>query len=143
MTYLSDWSTRLTMQLEAARRQPFLWGQHDCCLFAASCVEAITGEDPMAEFRGHYDDRDSALEALKNIGQGTLFATMKAKFSDPVSIAQAQRGDIVFYMSEDGPSLGIAMGALAFFVGEEGSNEGLITLPMQQDFKIFKVKNYG
>jgi len=46
-----DWPERLLAALAAARDRPFRWGEHDCCLFAADLIEAVTGVDPAAAFR--------------------------------------------------------------------------------------------
>lgn len=112
---ISCWEEALSDYMAIKRHEPFEYGVNDCCLFAAGAVEAITGEDPMPEFRGKYDSLKTSLQVIKNIGAGTLEATMDAKFSE-VQISHAQRGDLAFF---DG-SVGVVMGSFAYFVSDDG-----------------------
>lgn len=118
-----DWEARLAAYLEPLRLRPFEWGEHDCCLFAAGAVLAMTDIDPMPEFRGRYTTAQGAARALMKIGAGTLEATVDGKF-EAVPASLAQRGDIVM---SDG-LLGICFGAFMFAVGSEGAREGLIRI---------------
>jgi hypothetical protein len=112
---ISSWEEALSEYIATKRDEPFEYGVNDCCLFAAGAVEAITGEDPMPEFRGKYDSLKTSLQVIKDIGAGTLEATMDSKFSE-VEIGQAQRGDLAFL---DG-SVGVVMGGFAYFVSDDG-----------------------
>ena len=112
---ISAWEDALVNYIAIKRHEPFEYGVNDCCLFAAGAVEAITGQDPMSEFRGKYDSLKTSLQVIKDIGAGTLEATMDAKFSE-VGIGHAQRGDLAFL---DG-SVGVVMGGFAYFVSDDG-----------------------
>ncbi len=112
---ISTWEDALANYIATKRHEPFEYGFNDCCLFAAGAVEAITGEDPMPEFRGMYDSLKTSLIAIRDIGAGTLEATMDSKFPG-VEIGQAQRGDLAFL---DG-SVGVVMGGFAYFVSDDG-----------------------
>lgn len=87
--------------LMARARTPFVWGEHDCALFAADGVKAITGVDIAADFRGKYADEVSALASIKAICGGTSVADAAAwcaaKHTMPEWRAPlfAQRGDLV------------------------------------------------
>ncbi|KKI17501.1 DUF6950 family protein [Sphingomonas sp. Ag1] len=118
-----DWDARLAAYLEPLRLRPFAWGKHDCCIFAAGAVEAMTGVDPMPEFRGRYTTAIGSARALRRFGRGDLAATLDGKF-EPVPAALAQRGDIV--MSSG--LLGICWGPFLFAVGSEGDREGLVRI---------------
>lgn len=111
----STWEADLSAYIQSKRNEPFAYGTNDCCYFVFGAVEAVTGQDKMAEFRGTYDTLIGSVRALRNIGQGDLESTMDAKFGQ-VPIAQAQRGDIAFF---DG-SIGVVMGAFAWFVSDDG-----------------------
>lgn len=115
MNRVSDWEAALSEYINVMRHAPFEYGVNDCCMFAAGAVEAMTGVDAMAEFRGKYDSSLSAAKALRDIGQGSLEATIDAKFSE-VAISQAKRGDIALF--DD--SLGIVAGSFAWFVSDDG-----------------------
>lgn len=112
---LSDWESRLSEYIMFKRDEPFAWGSNDCCYFCFGAIEAITGEDRMAEFRGVYDTEFGSLRALVEIGQGSLEATMDTKLP-VISVGQAQRGDIAFF---DG-SIGVVIGGFAWFVSDNG-----------------------
>jgi hypothetical protein len=116
-----DWEARLAAYLEPMRARAFAWGKHDCCTFTAGAVEAMTGVDPMPEFRGKYRSAAGSTRALRRIGGGDLPRTLDMKFQQiPASLAQ--RGDIIMH---DG-LLGICLGAAVVAVGREGEREGLV-----------------
>lgn len=112
---ISTWEEALSDYIAIKRHEPFEYGINDCCLFAAGAVEAITGQDPMPEFRGNYDSLKTSLKVIKEIGAGTLEATMDGKFPS-VEISHAQRGDLAFL---DG-SVGVVMSGFAYFVSDDG-----------------------
>lgn len=123
-TRFPDWEARLHAYLEPLHALPFAWGQHDCCTFSAGAVAAMTGVDPMPEFRDAYTTATGSVRALIRHGAGDLAATMDAKF-EKVPASLAHRGDVVM---SDG-LLGICLGAQMIAVGAEGAREGLILLP--------------
>lgn len=120
MIRASDWEPRLNAYLAEHRKDEFRYGVMDCSLFAAGAVEAMTGEDPAAEYRGKYKSLAGSVRALK---RKSLAEVMDAKF-EQVPPAFAMRGDVVM---KDG-SLGICIGREALFVGEEGGAAGLVRL---------------
>ena len=109
------WEDALVNYIAIKRHEPFEYGVNDCCLFAAGAVIEITGEDPMSEFRGKYDSLKGSLTVIKEIGAGTLEATLDGKFPE-VAIGHAQRGDLAFF---DG-SVGVVMGGFAYFASDDG-----------------------
>ena len=115
MARLSTWDAALSAYIRSKRGEPFEYGVNDCCTFISGAVIAMTGEDPMSEFRGQYDSLTSSVRVLKEIGAGNLESTLDAKFP-VVPIGRAQRGDIAFF--ED--SAGIVAGSFAWFVSDEG-----------------------
>jgi hypothetical protein len=112
---INTWEEALADYIAIKRDEPFEYGVNDCCMFAAGAVEAITGEDPMPEFRGKYDSLKGSLTVIKEIGAGTLEATLDGKFTQ-VEIGHAQRGDLAFF--DD--SVGVVMGGFAYFVSDDG-----------------------
>lgn len=93
-----DWEERLSVYLDRVADEPFKWGSHDCALFAADCVLAMTGADPAEAYRGKYDTARGAAEALREHGAGTLLKTLRATFETEISVHFAQRGDVVNYI---------------------------------------------
>lgn len=66
------WMTReLHHYLTDAANQPFVWGTHDCCLFAANAIQAMTGVDIADDFRGKYTDQASAFTLIHSVTGGS------------------------------------------------------------------------
>ena len=64
MERFPDWARRLRSAIAERRDRPHAWGQHDCAINAADLVQAQTGIDFAAPFRGRYTDEASAMERL-------------------------------------------------------------------------------
>lgn len=130
MTRRSTWEADLSAYIASVRSRPFAFGEHDCGLFAAGAVLAITGDDPAAPFRGQYSTELGCAKALKKFGAGDLKSTLGALFDDR-PIGRLQRGDLVW----NGEAVGVCMGDYALFVGRaetveaEEVAEGLIRIP--------------
>jgi len=105
-----DWPQRLSDFLADAERRPFVWGEWDCCLFAADWVLALTGVDVAAEFRGAYADEDAALEIVR--GYGGMVHMVESLLPDiPLSNPKmARRGDVCVVDSPLGEALGVCTG---------------------------------
>ncbi len=63
-----DWPSRFAALVDQVRSQPFKWGSHDCCLWAATAVLTLTGVDPGAPFRHTYFTARAALHILESLG---------------------------------------------------------------------------
>ncbi len=112
-----DWPSRLSDFIEAARRRPFSWGRHDCCLFAADWVREATGADPAADWRGRYRSASGARRILRQHFDGDVAAVATAVLGEPLaSPLLAQRGDVALV---DG-ALGVVIGAEVALLGEAG-----------------------
>lgn len=126
----ADWQHRLAEYLCRAGQEPFAWGTHDCCCFAAGAVEAMTGRDAMKGFRG-YRTRRGAARVLRTRGAGTLDATLEMLFGPPVPPAQGRRGDLAYAHS----CVGVIHGRVAFFLDEGGYR----MVPLRGIEKVFRV----
>jgi len=113
-----DWQKRLVTVIKAAEKRPFSWGQHDCCLFAADCVEAMCGEDFAAEFRGNYNSETGAKKALLR-GGGSLERVL-ARFLDEVNPSLIQRGDIAVVENAGRRCAGVFYGGSVWVPGDNG-----------------------
>jgi len=123
MTRRSTWEADLSAYISSVRGKPYVYGEHDCGLFAAGAVMAMTGEDPGAPFRGQYSNEIGCAKALRKHGAGDLESTLDALF-ERRPIGRLQRGDLVW----NGEAVGVCMGAYALFVGQEGEAEGLVRI---------------
>ncbi|MBZ5486890.1 hypothetical protein HW452_05060 [Halomonas aquamarina] len=114
-----DWSKRLRETIQAAQGQPFLWGENDCCLFAADCCVAVCGVDPAEPYRGKYKTERGAKGALRRI-HGSLEAAWDARF-ERVDVRFRQRGDVVLFDSEFGRCVGVVWSGGIIAVTEDGA----------------------
>lgn len=113
-----DWHNRLIAVIRAAEKRPFSWGEHDCCLFAADCAEAMTGESFAEKWRGTYDTETGAKKALLR-GGGSLEKVL-AKYLDEVPLKLAQRGDIAVVENAGTRCAGVIYGGALWVPGETG-----------------------
>ena len=102
---VQDWPTALFSHIESAKSKEFVWGEHDCCLFAADCCVALCGKDPAEAYRGTYSSEIEAKRALSK-NHGSVEAAFDSLFQR-VDPAFAQRGDVVVFESELGLTAGI------------------------------------
>jgi hypothetical protein len=65
-----DWMARLQSAVETAKVLPFSYGLHDCCTFAAYCVDAMTGSELVNRMqREHpYNSEETAYDVIHNVG---------------------------------------------------------------------------
>ncbi|WP_411101219.1 DUF6950 family protein [Streptomyces sp. x-45] len=115
-----DWTMRLNETIKAAQGRPFLWGEFDCCLFAADCSAAICGVDPAADYRGKYKTEAGAKRQLKR-KHGSLEAAWDACFQR-VSLAFIQRGDVVLYDAPGGRSMAVFWAGDYWSATEDGAH---------------------
>lgn len=116
---IPTWRTALHETVEAHRRVPFAWGQHDCALFAADCIKAMTGLDLATGFRGSYHSASGAQRALKRAGYADLVA-LAANFFEETTPMMAGAGDIAAFETPDGWALGVVVGERVTVLGPDG-----------------------
>lgn len=135
---LDHWEISLDKLIAERLDAPFEYGAHDCCLFAADAVLAITGIDIASpDYRGKYNDAASAFALIETITGGTTVedamdhAMQSHEFVTALpSVLYAQRGDIVSCVRGEGIMLGV--------VGLSGTSawltdvDGLKKIPVQQ-----------
>lgn len=87
---LLDWPERFAAYIAQHRSTPFAWGAHDCVLFAAGDVQAITGQWPLSM---QWPDAAAAARLLRRLGG--LESAVDGVLPRLSSPALAQRGDIL------------------------------------------------
>lgn len=90
----------------------FAYGERDCCLWVANAVEAMTGVDIAAAFRGRYHSRAEAMDLCEQYSGGRSIRYLVTKALREQGLVQApastaQRGDIVLVRRGTSYSLGI------------------------------------
>lgn len=104
------WKADLRSYLAAQADKPFVWGECDCGAFAGGAVEAMTGENPHAHLAGKYKTMAGALRALRRGGFAD-HVEYAASVLTEIEPLYAQFGDIAAVPGDDGPALGVVVGA--------------------------------
>lgn len=128
---LPDWRPRLQAWLTEVRDRPFAYGEHDCALFAAGAVAAMTGVDLAAEYRGRY----GSLKEGFNLARGGHLALLRQHL-EPIAPALAQVGDIALIGEVGFPALGVFEGGQVLVLRERG---GLGTIPRAAAMQAYRV----
>ena len=90
-TRFPDWQERLDALISTRREQPFAWGVNDCCTFAASAVEAMTGTDLAEGLRGHRSAQEAAAVLREH---GGVVGLANDRLGPVIACALAQVGDV-------------------------------------------------
>jgi hypothetical protein len=114
-----NWDEALSCYLAQCKDTAFAWGKHDCCLFAANAVIAMTGTDFAAPFRGKYSTALGSIRALKIYGSGDLLSTLTSILGEPIPILLAKRGDIALVEIDGQLSTGVHFNNV-WCVGDSG-----------------------
>lgn len=119
-----NWATKLNETIAAASAIPFAYGTHDCALFAANCVQSMTGTDLAADVRGRYQSKPGAKLLMREKYGGDLEQCME-QIALQYSLVEGspmgtKRGDIVLCDTAEGPALGIVSGHYCCFAGPKG-----------------------
>lgn len=111
-----DWASQMARVVLAHRRVPHVWGQTDCCRFAARVVDAMTGSGLELQLRELYDDEASAQALIRFHGSLERAVTALLR-QDPLGV-RARRGDLV--LIEGGDAVGICDGQYVLAMGPDG-----------------------
>lgn len=124
MPRIDSWESTFTEIIEAAAKRLFLWGDHDCAMFSGKSVEALTGENPLADYchpdgRARYSTPLGAYRILKRLDEGSLEKAVTRKLGEPIKPLFAQRGDVVLQRITGDElfteRLGVCVGSVASF----------------------------
>ena len=135
---LSDWEQRLHDLVAANFDRPHEFGRHDCLLWPAAAVKALTGRDHGRGHRGKYNSLATAYRHLQQMGFDGPEALLDSLF-DEVPIGFAQRGDLALCDFPDGAVPGLVMGDFALIVATDGLNDGLGRVPRSAWLKAWKI----
>ena len=111
---LYNWESRLSAYAARVAREGFAWGRHDCALFAAGAVEAVTGTDPAAAWRGQYRTRAGGMRLIRAAGFADHVAAAESWFPR-LDHGMHLPGDLAVFPAADKlGALGVVMGELAY-----------------------------
>lgn len=123
----ADWHQRLTVYLAECQSRPFAYGRHDCALFAAGAIEAMTGHDPAGNDRGKYKTIRGGLGRLKRRKIKDHIAAADTMF-EACATNMVRPGDLVAVKADPGMALGIVQGEMIYVLSPSGLGLVPITL---------------
>lgn len=134
MIRYTDWRPRLIEYLGEASRLPFVEGEHDCALFLAKGVRAMTGQDYAAPYRGRYTTTKGGIRILRKAGFDDHIA-LAAHHLPERPVAMARAGDGAVVPTDEGPALGIVQGEGVYVLGPDGMG----VVPLTTAIRAFEV----
>lgn len=139
MKRLPGWRGRLSAALLQCDAAPFSWENGGDCILrlVAPAVNAMTGEDFAAAYRGKYQNADEAKAALAEQGFASLSEALASVFS-PIEPAHAQIGDIAI-VETPGQGIGEAAGIVTGGVISMLATKGRASVPLRRAAKAFRV----
>lgn len=126
-----DWPEQLADTIASAQAREFS-DEYFCACFAADCVKAMTGVDPMSGYRGL--SMDEAAEKVKADGFRSFYFYLVSKFGKPRHLAMAQRGDVIVRTKPD-LAVGICCGQYSAFTTDTGLTY-LPTIDQRWSFRV-------
>ena len=115
----SDWRSRLSACIQGALEKPFEWGSHDCAIFAADAILAMTDVDLAAGFRGHYSTEIGGARRLRSAGHSDQLQ-LAASLLPEIDPAFATDGDVCAFDTSGWSVLGLFVGDLIAAPGIDG-----------------------
>ena len=123
----ATWDQDLMAYIEQKRDEPFVWGTHDCLSFVGGAIEAMTGENLLADEIYTYKDYKTGLSAYKRYKKaGKSYQTTLNRVLTPFEGRLAPRGSVVANIEIGGAAevlgaaLGIVVSDRAVYVGDDG-----------------------
>lgn len=132
-----DWREHFERAIDDIYATPFQWGIHDCGpSLAGRLVEALTGEDFCAEYRGTYSDALGAARVIRAAGFSSL-GELVGSMLPQAHPSEARIGDIAAIEAEGpiGHALGVVNGERIYVLTETGIG----TVDLLEAKMIFKV----
>ncbi|NVK56652.1 MAG: hypothetical protein HWE26_13660 [Alteromonadaceae bacterium] len=127
LTRRADWPVRLSTYLRGVG--PYEIGVTDCALFVAGAIEAITGADLAARYRGRYRRKLDGLRILRADG----FADPRSYFAAHLPATdRPQAGDVAILKN----SLAIVQGSRAVYVA---GSSGVGVVPIGEAVAFLRV----
>ena len=128
------WRQRFDALVAQRSRTPFAWGSHDCCLWAADAVLAITGVDLAAAYRGTYACAAGAARLLQRLGG---LAALGQQVGPAIAPLQATVGDVGLVQRSDRQMLAVCCGAGWLVPG----TAGLVLLQLDEALQAWRISH--
>lgn len=131
----ADWRVSLIQYVSEAAQKPFRAGTHDCAIFAADAVRAMTGVDLAADWRGKYTTLKGGIEALNRAGHADQIAMAAAHF-EAIPIAFVVPGDLAVVKQGKLRALGVVQGANIYLLAKKRGINIVPLLTAQSGFRV-------
>lgn len=132
-----NWPLLLSRFIADRIALPFAWGQNDCLLFCADCVNALTGVDFTHPFRERvYSTEEQAKELITEFSGGSMTDLVTQYLGDPRPYPlKNRRGDIVVADIAGVPAAGVIddTGRRVAFL----THKGIIYLPIRETMLVW------
>lgn len=132
---LPCWQCCLSRFLAENSCRPFAYGSFDCGLFVADAIQAMTGTDVAARFRGTY----SSFKQVRKHGSVRQIAEqVAAEFGmAEVPLLRAQRGDMALIQRPRDYSLGLVdLGGMHLAVAVK---TGIVRIPLSAAWRAWRI----
>ena len=129
----SNWELRLSETIADRLHQPFAWGSNDCVMFAADCLEAMTGVALVFHLQCTWETQGEAIRVIAKLGG--IGATVERMGLIEVPPLCAQRGDLVLHRRSGNDALAICLGDK--LTGP--SDSGLLFFGLQNGVRAWRV----
>jgi len=100
MKRLADWQQRFWQFMHVSLHAPFELGRHDCILFSASMIDAITGAHFFEDVKHAYPYSNESEAAL--LLQGGLRILIEKHLGPSIQPSRCDIGDVVLIKVRDG-----------------------------------------
>lgn len=127
----ANWRGELALFMAGAAVRRFRPGKHDCALFVAGAVKAMTGVDHARGWRSKYRSMKRGQALLREKGFADHVAFVAAHYPEVAPI-MARAGDIAVI---DGGALGIVQGPNIYVLRPDG----LGIVPLTAAERAFRV----
>jgi hypothetical protein len=145
MKRLPQWENLLAAHFAKAHAQRFGWGTFDCALAVCDGINAITGIDPGAPYRGKYKTEQAATAIIGgNLGSFTAGVCQAQGFPEYLDKdgktrpGFAHRGDVALIQASD-PGLALGTVDLTGRFAWCASERGFIRVPMKFWLRAWKI----
>jgi hypothetical protein len=110
--------------VEAARHRPFAWGRHDCVTFAAACIEAVTGRNPIHALDPWHSQEEAGATIRSLAGRQRLQVAIDRIMAEhgwpAIDPRLLGRGDLCLVAGGKGRFAAICLGNTLAAPSEEG-----------------------
>lgn len=133
---LNDAQERLFKLVASKEDQEFAFGTNDCALFGGEAIEAVTGVNPTAEFKGHYKTRIGGIRLMRKHGYQDHFDFLAKNYSE-IPAVFATFGDIGIAEGVNGEdAIVLIMGQIAVGLHPE---KGIVRIPLLSVKKAYQI----